>query len=237
MPGWGLWGKGGGLGTNLDEEFVWTPPTAPDDKSPVVYDGSEHLWIYKSDTRPSLTYETRDTRRVIRSATVPSINSDFMVWNPKGPAFPRTVFEGYGWEWRVSFYLDTATAQLQLSEGPGWSVVRPWADLRGLPSGDYDGAITDPTDGFSSPLQASPPNMASWGSAEWVTLGIRLDTDGKVYGLIKKEADADNWVVLHPGIWPPMGFPMLSPHPTSLRFYPEDAGSVVDFWKYEWRRI
>ena len=31
--------------TKTPEVFEWTPPTAPADGDPVIYDGSEHLWV------------------------------------------------------------------------------------------------------------------------------------------------------------------------------------------------
>ena len=56
--------------TKSDEEFEWTPNETPSDGAPFVpFSNSESLYLLNgNDLTGAFTYETRDTRRVIRDS-------------------------------------------------------------------------------------------------------------------------------------------------------------------------
>ncbi len=224
--------------TKSDEEFEWTPLTAPSDDDPYVGDGSVDLRAYMSheDDTYDVTYQTRDTRRVLRVASLQDASYHSTEFTPIGPAFPRDRFPTSGFEFKVTLYVNLAFVWLGAIDRL-WSMsVEINADTRGAIASDgYCAIVADGVD--YREVTTTPMSVSGWTAAEWLVMGIRFAADGKLYAMAKKEADPDDWQLLTTDLWPASVPLLLTPGMLLRRKDPEDAASLIDFWKYEWRRL
>lgn len=229
--------------TKSDEEFIWTPNETPADGTDYpAFDDSESWYLLNdADMTNDFSYQTRDARRVIRDLHVRNGSYDSVGWMVKGPEIPRKTFEVPGWEWRMVAYMNLSLASLEIQDGlyyQGW-----WVALDNR-TGSIDLTMTGGTL-FDSSLgylvyDGSPtlPSTAGWPTSGWYEFGLRLNNDGTVSYLVKPEANDDNWITTASTfIWNPGVSPVHAPNLWTRRVYPDNAASVFDLWKYEWRRL
>ena len=226
--------------TKSDEEFEWTPLAAPNDGDVADLDGTVDIRGFTSEEPMVLVakYQTRDTRRVIRITTIQSESWHSNNLMPWGPAFTRQFFPTSGFEFKVTGYFDTAHVRMLALGGSLWNNLEASFDsLDGTPAAAVAGGLAADGESFYKFLAPPSISVGGWTEAEWIVLGLRWDTDGLCYGMVKREADADDWKLMGPDTWPVtqpiFGIPTLF----IRRADPEDAGSVADIWKYEWRRL
>lgn len=225
--------------TKTDEEFEWTPPTAPTDGSTAVMDGSEAILAGSTyGTGIVFTYETRDGRRVIRNMMIPDQWYYWIGFGFFGPEIPRTVFSLFGWEMRITAYINRAYFDLVLSDPTGvWNSGRVEMNTKdNVFDLLFSGGIIDAATSENIAFTWTPPDTSGWSTADWFVLGWRIDADGYPWILIKPESEADNWQKVCSSPWPEIAMP-IGFYSKQVRDHPEAAESVVDFWKYEWRRL
>lgn len=226
--------------TKSDEEFVWTPPTSPADGSlvPVVPDtGPLLIGINPQNTA---TYETRDTRRVIRTNYSPAHAFDKTAVWPVGSDFPRFNFALPGWEFIITGYIDLGVFNLQLWDNVGgYQLIRPTVDTRdGTVDVFTDGGVIDPTTGATSYPAISTPDTTGWTTSGWYKVGIRVADDWAMWGMINRETDTEEWNRMGTTeTWLPQIYSAPMPRPNIGRAYPENAASRAEFWKIEWRKL
>jgi hypothetical protein len=229
--------------TKTDETFDWTPNSSITDGTTYdAFDNSIAWYILNdADMVGDFTYETRDGRKVIRDGHLRNGAYDTVGWMVKGPEIPRHIFAVPGWEWKVTAYINLGLLSLEFQDGlyfQGW-----WMALDNR-SGSIDLSSSGGTlfnsslgyyQGFWPPTL---PSTVGWPTSGWYTFGHRLNLDNTVSYMIKPEADADNWITTAANIiWNPGVTPIHAPNLWTRRKYPNDAASVVDVWKYEWRRL
>ena len=225
--------------TKSDTTFEWTPPTTPNDGDPAIVDGSLD-WNAFASRDVVATYETRDTRRVIRDGHVPTALYQSTGWQAKGPDIPRHEFQGRGWEWQITLYMNLSLLGLDFGDAVIYHSI--WTLLNNM-SGTPDasgggGTIQNTTLGYLESIAGYPaPDTTGWTDDDWFKIGFRILADGTVEYQIKREADADNWLTIpSPYLW---SFPVSPVWPTiwTRRVFPHNAASVIDLWKYEWRKL
>lgn len=220
---------------------VWTPSLTPANGDAAVIDGSEHFYFF-NDSVLAPTYQTRDARRVIRSIDVPAYSGQYALWVPRGPQFDRDIFAvpETGWEWEISFYINKAKLVLDLTDGVPFQTVWAGIDTRtGAAVATLTGALEDDSTGkidfFPTP---SLPATGGWPVGGWYTLGIRIKANRNVQFQIKQMASADDWRDINTSwYWSEAATPIATPILISWRKHPEDAASLIDVWKYEWRNL
>ena len=158
----------------------------------------------------------------------------------KGPEFSRLRVDVPGWEWQVTAYLNLALLSLEVQDGlyyQGW-----WTALD-LRSGSPDvsliaGTLYHTTDlGYDYIAPPVFPDTTGWVTG-WYKFGVRLNLDNTLEFQVKPEADDDDWLAASADhIWNPGVTPVLAPNLWTRRVYPENAASVLNLWKYEWRRL
>lgn len=245
--------------TKLDETFVWTPPTDPDDGDVAVLDGSIDLYTVSnsfpetgSSDRDLITYETRDSQRVIRSLVSPYNAFAFDMHWPVGPAFNRRSFPFGGWEFRLTAYIDRAAANLYWFGNDGITFFRSTLDIRdGTPSVECACWITDPDTGGSIKTTPEVPMIPiggpnDWDNQMWYEMAVRFALDGTItWAIHPNEMSADGYT----DVWlyvdadsdrnkiSPIHYPLRPAIPAMVREHPENPASFYDLWKYEWRRL
>lgn len=227
--------------TKSDEVFEWTPPTAPNDGDGVVRDGSVDVYIAGygfPENTGELTYQTRDTRRVIRFLTEPGQVWELDTMTFLGPAFPRRVFTA-GFEWKVTAWVEGARWGLYRNFPDGLSYFAAHIDTRlSAMTATLDGTLTDETTGERFNDDCSQPSTSGWTDGAWFQAGLRVASDGKCYGMIKREADDDDWVLMFStATLASCMAPFYGPETNVIREIPENASAMVDIWKVEWRRV
>jgi len=230
--------------TKSDEEFEWTPDADPSDGEAVpIFDNSTGWLIFNDDVLTGeFTYETRDTRRVIRDAHVPVAHAfDSTGWMAKGPDIPRHLFSMPGWEFQITAFLKLAYVSFEIQDGCYYHSYWSTLDTRtGTPSvAAIAGTLYEA--GASKYSLATPslfPDTAGWVDEDWYKLGVRVQVDGTVEFMVKPEADPDDWIAVGAAYsWHPAVTPIHAPNIWTRRVFPENAAAVFDLWKYEWRRL
>lgn len=224
-----------------DGPFIWTPPTAPADGDTISFDGSDGFYVLNIYEVPVLpTYQTRDTRRVIRTAFDNTAGGQYatMGFLPLGSEFIRQSYPGYGWEWKLTVYLNLGLVSFELQDGLYGNIHYPSVDNRdGTAAGDLAGAVQT-ADGLSLVYNAATPTDLTGFAEGWYVIGIRLDTDGLCYGCTVREQDDEEWILMNANPWPPALLPItLTPHLWNRPVHPYNAAALIDVWKYEWSRL
>lgn len=226
--------------TKSDETFEWTPPTGPSDGDPATVDGSLD-WYAFANRAVVATYETRDARRVIRDGHVPTAAWQSTGWMGRGPDIPRHAFQMPGWEWQATLYMNLALLGMDFQEGAGYHYVWLILDnMTGTPNASGSGGtLHNSALGYLGMIAGFPyPNTGGWTDDDWFKIGFRVLADRTVEYQIKREADADNWLTIpSPYQWGPAVTPITMPVFWTRRVFPHNAASVIDLWKYEWRRL
>lgn len=229
--------------TKENESFEWTPSETPSDGAAYVpYSSADGPYCYGDrDLTGLITYETRDGRRVLRNQTyLSSGNYDGIGIMFTGPQIPRSVFPVPGWEWRVTVYMNLAKVSLSLIDGAYYQSF--WSELDSR-TGTFETNSTGGTLYSEVSLTYEYLTMTEWNdptgwTAGWYEIGLRINADNTVSFQAKPEGGDDDWVVAPSGyIWNPGCSPILSPNSWLYRNRPTDPGSVIDLWKYEWRRL
>lgn len=227
--------------TKSDEAFVWTPDETPADGAAVPMIPAAGPQVIRHYSVPSCTYETRDGRRVIRDNTIPTATYDMANVRFFGTDFPRFAFTMPGWEWRLTVYVNRALAQMTLWDaytGTMWN--RPELDTRlGTVVAKMTGSSIG-SDGQQIDGDAPAIDTSGWPVAGWYELGVRVLADWSIEWMVKEETDPDDWRDAFVGdseLWTSSFSATTGPKPNIAREYPENAASVVEVWKYEWRRL
>lgn len=224
--------------TKTDEEFIWTPSDTPTDGDPVTMDGTEfwkQLTHYASD---AWSYETRDTRRVIRWA----MDMTESTWQGRdlmalGPESPRPLNMWYpGWEFQATIYCNLTRAALLL-------VSAGYADYVDLVVNNQSGTLSAGWAAFvegTSEDNSGPTDDASWPDPDWYVIGLRVDADGVPWGILHPESGVlgvRTWAKIMPDGWTWNPVVPFSIQIGAVDVDPDDPASVLDLWKYEWRRL
>ncbi len=236
--------------TKSDETFEWTPDASYVDGAQVVADGTED-WLICSMTFPDwgstgslteLTYNGRDGRKVLRNEVKAQTQYTHVMHHPLGPGFPRHQFHSPGWEWRATAYINQALFAVYFLPGDGVSFAILGVDTRGsvVAIESSSAYLLDPTKGGVTQTTMTPPDTSGWPVAGWYEIGYRYDLNSKFWVTIHPEGDSDNWIEVFPTLTIPAvhfekGVP--APYIRTNRESPEVAASIVDIWKYEWRRL
>lgn len=228
--------------TKTDETFVWTPSSVPDDGDPVDPFGIAGPQFNRYYSAPSLTYETRSGRRVIRENGSPAATYDFAQVRMAGSDFPRFTFPLPGWEWRLTVYVNRALVQMQLwdpNTGSLWN--RPAIDTRlGTVEADTVGSSLDSSGQYIGADNLGPLDTTGWPVAGWYQLGVRVLPDWSIEWMVKEETGPDVWNDMFIGdatLWPSPYASVTGPKASSGREFPENPVSRVEFWKYEWSQL
>lgn len=218
---------------------VWTPSLTPSNGDAVPLDGSVHWATANLDLVPDWTYETRDTRRVIRCNTIPQGGSSYDNMCPLGPDFDRNIFIGLGWEWKLTFYCNLAYIAWRRSDNYGnFQSIYPRLDHRtGTVSLTLTAQFTGEDGLVVGGAVAGLPDTSLW-TAGWFVMGMRITSDGSCYAMMKRESDADNWLSCHATAkWNDNWSKMTHPRMYVIRVLPDNPAAVFDIWKYEWRTV
>lgn len=226
--------------TKSDEEFIWTPSLTPNDGDPVVVDATEFWRLTTFNAGDALTYETRDTRRVIRWDMDVNENAwagrDIMALGPESPR-PSNLWYPVGWEFKATAYVaESRVGLLLVTLGYSDYVDNVVNNIGGMSAGwgaFVEGASED---------NNGPTDDASWVNPDWYVFGLRVDADGVVWGILHPETEVGDygtrdWMKIMPDGW--TWNPAV---PFSVQFGgrpddPADPAWVIDLWKYEWRRL
>lgn len=226
--------------TKSDEEFEWTPDEAPNDDDVADLDGTVDIqgFTFLEAMVLDATYQTRDTRRVIRVTTIQPDGYSTSLLMPWGPVFPRQFFPTSGWEFKLTAYFDKAMCRLLAFGNQLYgSSEAVFNSTSGTAAATLGGGFVVDGESFYTAFAPDSISVGGWTEAEWIVLGLRWDTDGLCFGMVKREADADDWKLMGPDTWPATLPVIPIPGMTLMRKDPEDAESLVDIWKYEWRRL
>lgn len=232
--------------TKSDEEFEYTPPEAPADGAIAVLDGSlDYLMMGNSyptvgsGDRDDITYQTRDTRRVIRGVVTPFNTYAVDLYWPYGPDFPRSRFGVGSWEFKLTAYINRVWFSMYLPGADSVGYIRAGIDTRGgsLTAGG-EGWISVPATGGVIQTTPAAPSTGGWTDGDWYVVGLRVESDGLLYYTVHPESEDDAWIVMDAvGVMDSMFFPLRVPSASLIRETPENPASVYDLWKYEWRRL
>jgi hypothetical protein len=121
-------------------------------------------------------------------------------------------------------------------------------DRDGSIGGECSAWIVDPAVGGPQIAAPSLPivpigGIGGWDADGWFTVAVRITDDGTMYFTYHPVAPHpwatdDDWRLVDPTakLYPEI-FPSRPPVPSMMRAHPENASSVFDLWKYEWRRL
>jgi hypothetical protein len=232
--------------TKTDEWFIWTPDETPADGTAVLPFSADEDWYIFNDSNMDgdFTYETRDGRRVIRDSHVRDGTFDSIGWMPKGSGFPRNIFEIPGeplWQFMVTAYINLGLISLEIQDGV---YFQGWWTMLDTRSGSVDvssigGTLYDPNDNrYEWVTSHTIPNTSGWPVAGWYEFGLQVNADNTVNYLIRPEGEFVIWLTVpSPYIWNGAVTPVHAPNLWTRRAYPDNPASVIDIWKYEWRRL
>jgi hypothetical protein len=191
-------------------------------------------WNGLQESADSFTYETRDTRRVIRIGCDMAANNlayrDLWAYGPDSPR-PRNQWQ-YGWQFKAWSYVDLANAGVLCVSGGQWDYVEARIECEtGTAVPVWSGRVGQETD------SAAVPDNTGWPAAGWYVIGVRITAAGVIEATIHPEANDDAWTALMDlgVIWNPT-VPYCSAV-EGIEVDPENAAAVVDLWKYEWRKL
>jgi hypothetical protein len=236
--------------TKSDETFEWTRTDSYSDGTQFTPTDASVDWLVCSMTFPEwgstgslteITNETRDTRKVIRSMVKAQTAYTHVMWHLWGPPAPRKyIFQG-GWEWRVTGYINKAMLTMYISPGDLLSYVQMGVDTRdGTVDLVANAYMLDAANGGITANDYAPPSTSGWTVAGWYEVALRVDEDRMVWCTIHPEGEDDDFgLVFSATDIEPVTIlrGMCIPALRTARVIPEDAASVFDLWKYEWRRL